>query len=103
MTTPDNRAHARVATSLDGRLLSTDGRCNLFCTVIDLSDGGARVRTRHDVYVPARVYLLVMKTGDLFDCEQRWWRENEIGFRFLDRPGRACRKALMDRCRVSPA
>ena len=99
----DNRAHPRVAANLHGRLLSTDGRCNLACTVTDLSEGGARVRTRHDAFVPDRVFLYVLQTGDVVDCEQRWSRDNELGLRFLDRPGRTCRQVLMDLCRRQPA
>ena len=93
---PDNRAHVRVPTSLDGRLLTTNGRCNLYCNITDLSAGGARVRTRHGAYVPRRVFLLVIQTGEIVDCEQRWARENEVGLRFIDRPGKACRQALLD-------
>ena len=93
---PDNRAHARIPTNLDGRLLTTGGRCNLYCTITDLSAGGARVRTRHGAYVPRRVFLLVTQTGEIVDCEQRWARENEVGLRFIDRPGKACRQALLD-------
>jgi hypothetical protein len=87
--TPNNRAHARVATNLSAHLLSTDGRCNLTCSVTDLSEHGARVKTRHDAFVPDRVFL----------CELRWSRDNELGLLFLDRPGRACRQVLMDHLR----
>ena len=94
----DNRAHPRFETSLDGRLLSTGGGCNLPCTIADLSEGGARVRTRHGAFVPDHVFLLVNQTGDILECEQRWARDNEIGLLFVDRPGRACRKALIAMC-----
>ena len=94
----DNRAHQRFATNLDGRLLAANGRCNLYCLITDLSEGGARVRTRHGVFVPDRVFLVVWKTGEVLDCEQRWARENELGLRFVDRPGKACRKALLAMC-----
>ena len=96
--TADNRAHPRFTTSLKGRLLSIDGRCNFACTILDLSEGGARINTREHVLVPSRIFLHVATTGAIFDCEVRWSRANEIGFRFLDSPGKVCRKALLNLC-----
>ena len=90
----DNRADPRLPVNLDGRLLSVDGRCNLFCVIADLSRSGARVRTRHGAFIPARVYLRIDKTGDVFDCDRRWSRGNEAGLQFIGQACLAVRRAL---------
>lgn len=92
----DSRAHPRISTRLKGRLLSIDGRYNLACTVIDLSEGGARVNTAHYSLLPSEIFLLIEKTCDIFECQVRWLRSVEIGLSFIDSPGRICRNALLD-------
>ena len=94
----EKREHRRYATNLDGRLLWI-GQCNLFCVVIDLSEAGARVRTRHGVYIPNRVFLWIKETGDVWDCNQKWSRDNELGLRFFGQAGGPKRMALLDMCR----
>ena len=101
--TENNRAHPRIATRLQARLLSVDGRCNLRCVITDLSEGGAGVSTSDYGLVPSHVFLMVDKTGEIFECEVRWRRGDGVGFRFIDSPGRACRKTLLELCRAEPA
>jgi hypothetical protein len=79
-----------------------DGRCNLRVVIIDLSEGGARVSSTNYDLVPSLVFLLIEKTGDIFECEVRWRRVDGIGFSFIDSPGRAGRKALLELCRAAP-
>lgn len=98
----DSRAHPRIPTCLKGRLLSIDGRCYLACTIIDLSEGGARVNTAHYALLPSELFLLVEKTGDNFECEMRWLRSVDLGLSFIDTPGRTSRKTLLDMCRSEP-
>ena len=98
----NQRAHPRITTRLDGRLLSMHGRCNLRCVITDLSEGGARVSSLDHDLVPGRVFLLIEKTGDIFECEVKWRRVDGVGFAFIDSPGRASRKALLELCRAEP-
>ena len=90
----DKRGDPRIPVNLDGRLLSIDGRCNLFCVIADLSQSGARVRTRHGAFVPDRVYLWIDATGDVFDCDRRWARDNEAGLSLIGQANLAIRKVL---------
>ena len=90
----DKRGDPRIPVNLDGRLLSIDGRCNLFCVIADLSQSGARVRTRHGAFVPDRVYLRIDATGDVFDCDRRWARDNEAGLSLIGQANLSIRKVL---------
>ena len=98
----DKRVHPRFEARLKGRLLSLDGHCNYNCTVTDVSEGGARVSTLEFGLVPARVFLVLVKSGDIFECDIRWRREGELGLRFIDGIPRSMRKALLNLCAVEP-
>jgi PilZ domain len=98
----DNRAHPRIPTRLSGRLLSRDGRCNMSCTLKDVSEGGACVSAMDLGVVPRHLYLYVEKSGDMFECEVRWRRADEMGLRFIDFPGPNDRHALLRLCALSP-
>ena len=94
----DNRAHPRVEARLKGRLLSLDGHCNYNCLVADVSEGGARVRTADTYTIPARVFLFLAKSGDIFECDVKWRRDGEVGLAFIDGVPRSMRKALLNLC-----
>lgn len=98
----DNRAHPRFAARLKARLLSLDGRCNYNCVVIDASEGGARVTTAEFGLVPTRVFLILARSDDIFECDVQWRREGEVGLRFIDGVPRPTRKALLHLCAVEP-
>jgi PilZ domain len=98
----DKRAHPRFEARLQGRLLSPDGRCNYSCVVLDVSEGGARVCTTESGLIPKRVFLFLAKTSDLFECDLRWRRENEIGLQFIDDVPRSMRKQLLNLCALEP-
>jgi hypothetical protein len=48
--------------------------------------------------VPTKVFLLLVKSGDTFECDVRWRREGQIGLAFIDGVPRSMRKALLDLC-----
>jgi hypothetical protein len=91
---PDDRAHPRVETRSKGRLLSLDGRCNYNCVVLDVSEGGARVSAIEFALVPTRVFLLLVKSGDTFECDVRWRREGQVGLAFIDSVPRSMRFSI---------
>lgn len=94
----NSRAHPRQRSRLEGRLLTLDGRCNFRCVVVDVSEGGARVSGVSEL-LPGKVFLFISMTSDIFECEIRWCRKNEIGLRFIDCAPRAQRKALLSLCK----
>ena len=98
----DNRAHPRFETRLKGRLLALDRRCNYNCTILDVSEGGARVCTEEFGLVPNRVFLFLAKSGDFFECEVRWRRQGEVGLRLIDGVHGAMKKTLVGLCAVEP-
>ena len=53
------------------------------CTVRDISDTGARLRTNHSVSIPDNFELIIETDGLEVDCEVAWRRGNEVGVRFI--------------------
>ena len=98
----NKRAHPRFSTSLDGRLLSLDGRCNYTCVITDVSEGGARVSTAEFGLVPNRIFLFEAKSADIFECEVMWRRAGEVGLRLIDSACRSSRKTLLGLCLLAP-
>lgn len=96
--THEKRAHLRVPTTQAGKLLSLDGRCNFDCVIVDVSEGGARIRTRECGLVPSRVYLYVANSSDIFDCDVRWRNDGEVGLRFSDVVLSSTRRRLLALC-----
>jgi hypothetical protein len=94
------RAVPRIPTRLDGRVLSRDGTYNFKCSVTDLSERGARLATDDSHPVPKNVFLFVALTCDVFECEVRWRKGNQVGVQFIDCPGSSDRKALLSLCAI---
>ena len=98
----NTRAHPRFPARLDGRLLSLDGHCNFKCIIMDVSEGGARISAADLQLIPGKAFLVVVKTGDIFECDIRWQRGDEIGLHFIDSARRSQRKALLTVCEREP-
>ena len=96
----DQRAAPRREVEIPGRLIFADGTAALECVILDVSDGGARVRTELSLVLPERVYLFQGDTADILDCEVRWQLANQAGLYIVDTCGRRMRKALIG---ASPA
>ena len=92
------RADPRSSVALGGKILSLQGGTAFDCVIVDLSEGGARVVTKRFYQGSPSLYLFVAKTGDLFECTVQWQRDDEMGVRFVDSPGRSRRKMLLSLC-----
>jgi len=68
---------------LSGKLIYGDADLTADCAIRDLSATGARVRISGPVALPARVFLIEVRTGQAFECEVAWRRLPEIGLKFL--------------------
>jgi hypothetical protein len=53
------------------------------CTVVDVSDGGARVMVEASSDLPKEFYLVLTKSGTRRRCRLVWSSEQEIGVFYL--------------------
>jgi hypothetical protein len=98
----DRREHERFDVEIDGRLIVPGGTGLRDCTILDLSDGGARIAVPGSSSLPRTVYLWERKSGTVFECEVRWRGEHTAGLRFVDTCGRRVRDNLLAHGTAAP-
>ncbi len=79
----ERRRSRRTRTLKAGQILCPEGQ-RLDCTVLDISDGGAKVRLPDNATCPAH-FTLRLTTGRSYRCELAWRGDSELGVRFLSR------------------
>ncbi len=78
---PERRRFVRTTVLWSGHLVHGDQV--LACLIVNISAGGAMVRTDDAAICPASVTLRSARFGDLA-AEVRWRKNNELGLKFLD-------------------
>jgi hypothetical protein len=64
------------------RVFFNDKQSLIDCTILDLSDGGAKLEFASRQVLP-RIFDLQMQNGAIYRCEVRWAKDNYFGVRFL--------------------
>ncbi len=78
---PERRRFERATVLWSGHLVHGDQA--IACLIVNISAGGAMVRTDDAAICPASVTLRSAHIGDLA-AEVTWRKNNEMGLRFLD-------------------
>ena len=78
---PKRRRYVRTTVLWSGHLVHGDQV--LACLIVNISAGGAMVRTDDAAICPASVTLRSARIGDLA-AEVTWRKNNEMGLKFLD-------------------
>ncbi len=79
----ERRRNRRTRTLKLGHIICPEGQ-QFDCTVLDISDGGAKVRLGENTACPAH-FTLRLKDGRSHRCELAWRSNSELGVRFLSR------------------
>ena len=79
----DRRSSPRKKVLRPARVFFTDKQSLVDCTILDLSDGGAKLEFTARQVLP-RTFDLQMQNGAIYRCEVRWAKDNFFGVRFLD-------------------
>jgi hypothetical protein len=82
-TPADRRQHKRKPVLWAARIETRDGPND--CIILDLSAGGAKLRSAAVVTVRDTVTLVIDRFGAL-NAEVMWARSGKLGLRFLDAP-----------------
>ena len=87
MTTVTNRRKAsRVSfgRGIDVQIVAIDGAWSRKCTMLDVSESGARLALRMEGLNLKEFFLVLSSTGVAFRrCELAWVNGDEVGVRFL--------------------
>lgn len=79
----DRRAQPRKKVRKIGRVLYNDSQAMIDCTILDISEGGAKLEFANRQVLP-RIFSLQLDDGSVTRCEVRWAKDNFFGVRFLD-------------------
>ena len=82
-TPADRRQHKRKPVLWAARIETRDGPGE--CIILDLSLGGAKLRSSASVAVRDEVMLVIDRFGAL-NAEVMWARSGKMGLRFIDAP-----------------
>ncbi|MFI4975737.1 MAG: PilZ domain-containing protein [Caulobacterales bacterium] len=66
-----------------GRISAADGGFSLPCTIVDMSDTGARVRIDETLHLPARFYLIDTFDRVAYKARLVWSAEPEYGLMLM--------------------
>jgi hypothetical protein len=94
----ERRALQRHEVRFDSKLIFVDASRVVDCTLSNMTEDGARIRTADEVAVPSRFYVWERQTNSVFECELRWRKRRVLGVRFLDTCGRLMRQAIVEAC-----
>jgi hypothetical protein len=78
----DRRSSVRKKVLRAARVFFNDRQSLMDCTILDLSDGGAKLEFSGRQMLP-RTFDLQMQSGVIYRCEVRWAKDNYFGVRFL--------------------
>jgi hypothetical protein len=78
----DRRASQRKKTNAIGKVMLNDNVTLLDCTILDLSDGGAKLQFSGRQVLP-RTFIMQLPTGSVMRVEVRWAKDNFFGVRFM--------------------
>ncbi|HVN02461.1 MAG TPA: PilZ domain-containing protein [Caulobacteraceae bacterium] len=79
------RAEPRRWLLRSGRVTADDGGFSLPCTIVDISDSGARVRVEQRVHLPTSFHLIDTLERIAFRASLVWSAGPEHGLRLLER------------------
>jgi hypothetical protein len=82
----ERRQSPRMGTTIPALIFVRSGLPLLPCTVLDVSQGGGRIRLETKVQIPDRFYLLFTWTASVRrECRVVWRQDQYLGVAFFGR------------------
>ena len=93
----DQRRHARKKVSIDAHLFFRGEEPAIIpCKVVDISEGGARVKVGVPYDLPSEVFLVKDEAEIIYECETVWQKKRTAGLMFLDLCAHSKLQRLLD-------
>jgi hypothetical protein len=77
----DRRREKRERTLRHGKVIYSGSSCMMDCLVLDLTEGGARIKPA-DIMLCPEEFVLKIQYSPLRSCEVVWRKNTELGVRF---------------------
>jgi len=98
----DRRQLDRHRVDFNGMLISPDASRLLDCSVMDMTEDGARIELFSAMETPDRLYLWERQTNMVFECTVQWRKPGVIGVSFQG-CGHVMRRAIVEACSLGSA
>lgn len=85
-TVMERRAHPRLSVTKNGVFTDKSSGISLYCEVIDLSAGGARIRLASSFVLSDRAELVILSDAVSRQVRVVWRSGNQIGLLFEGEP-----------------
>jgi hypothetical protein len=93
----DQRRHARKKVSIDAHLFIRGEKPAIIpCNVVDISEGGARVKIGVLYDLPSEVFLVKDEAEIIYECETVWQKKRAAGLMFRDLCAHSKLQRLLD-------
>ncbi len=79
----DSRKHKRPKTLKSGKIVFSEKRCLVDCTVCDFSEVGAKLQTDLAVECPDS-FELILQDGSTYECTVVWRKADFLGVEFVN-------------------
>ncbi|HYB08382.1 MAG TPA: hypothetical protein VEJ16_01780 [Alphaproteobacteria bacterium] len=79
--TDERRREKRERTLRHGKIIYSGNSCMMDCLVLDLTEGGARIKPA-DIMICPEEFVLKIQYSALRNCEVVWRKNTELGVRF---------------------
>ncbi len=80
----ESRTGSRRRVLRSGKVVLRDGSASINCSIINLSETGARIRLPHDQLIPLRFNFINVTDGTLHEATIVWYKFPDVGLRFLN-------------------
>jgi hypothetical protein len=77
----ERRREKRERTLRHGKIIYSGSSCMMDCLVLDLTEGGARIKPA-DIMICPEEFVLKIQYSPLRNCEVVWRKNTELGVRF---------------------
>jgi hypothetical protein len=86
----DRRAEERRPVNNSGAIFALRGQTSVAVTIVDRSEGGAKLKINGNPGLPNVILLVDYSTNSVFECEVRWRQGGNVGVQIIDAygPGR---------------
>ena len=80
----ERRKYERIPVEIGADAIMSNSESTFACTILDISEGGAKVEVPEIDIIPVHFKLYVPDSDQIFSCRVVWRDENHLGLQFTD-------------------
>ena len=80
----ERRKSSRVAVRLGAKAFVANSEQSIECTILDISETGARLELRDVDIIPSRLILYIPEVDCTYNCEVAWRKKEQCGLKFIN-------------------